>query len=134
MLAEPGLAAYNASKFAVVAVSESLQHDLTLRGAPLAVSVLCPGWVKTRIADAERHRAPGERTDLGKLDDVTLKIGSTIRKAVEAGISAEQVAAAVFEAVDKERFYILTHPRTLAGIKIRMEDILNNRQPTLLPL
>lgn len=134
MLSEPGLAAYNASKFAVVTVSEGLHHDLTLRGAPIKVSVLCPGWVKTRIAEAERHRDPDERSDPSKLDGETLKVGLSMRKAVEAGISVEQVASAVFGAVDHGHFYIMTHPQALAGVKIRMEDILANRQPTLLPI
>ena len=133
MLSVPGMAAYNASKFAVVTVSEGMFHDLALRHAKLGVSVLCPGWVKTRIAEAERHRAPDERTNLAQLDPATLKTGLAVRQAVDAGIAPAAVAEMVFQAVEEGRFYILTHPHTRGGIKIRMEDILQDRAPTLLP-
>jgi len=133
LLAEPGLAAYNASKFAVVAVSEGLHHDLTLRGAPIKVSVLCPGWVKTRIGESERHRDPAERSDISKLDSETLKVSKAMRQAIEAGITVDQVAEKMFAAVEQGRFYILTHPDTVAGVKVRMQDILTDRLPTLLP-
>ncbi|AWK89476.1 SDR family NAD(P)-dependent oxidoreductase [Azospirillum thermophilum] len=132
LLSVPALAAYNASKFAVVTVSEGLHHDLTLRGAPIGVSVLCPSWVKTRIADSSRHRAEADRVDPATLSGVSQKAGLAILKAVEAGITPEQVADSVFEAVAEERFYILTHPQSRAAVEIRMTDILQDRKPTLL--
>lgn len=134
LLSEPALAAYNVSKFGVVTLSEGLHHDLVLRKARLGVSVLCPGWVKTRIADAERHRGADERTDPATLDPVTAMTGLSIRKAVQQGISPAQVADAVIDAVKNGRFYILTHPESKNGIRTRMEDILNERLPSLLPI
>ena len=47
---------YYATKHAVVALSESLYFDLQFVGAPVGVSVLCPEWVRTHIADSERNR------------------------------------------------------------------------------
>ncbi|MTJ80464.1 MAG: SDR family NAD(P)-dependent oxidoreductase [Telmatospirillum sp.] len=134
LLSEPGLAAYNASKFAVVAVSESLQHDLTLRKAPIKVSVLCPGWVKTRIAEAERHRDPSERSDLRQEDAATRHVGLAMQKAVAEGMEVGEVARATFQAVVEDRFYILTHPKTRDAVRTRMEDVLNDRAPSLLPI
>lgn len=134
LVSEPALAAYNVSKFGVVTLSEGLHHDLALRKARIGVSVLCPGWVRTRIADAERHRGADERIDPSRLDPVTALTGLSIRKAVQNGIAPEQVAAEVFDAVRRERFYILTHPESRAGIRMRMEDILNDRQPSLVPI
>ncbi|GGY03072.1 SDR family NAD(P)-dependent oxidoreductase [Paludibacterium paludis] len=134
LISQPGLAAYNASKFGVVTLSEGLMHDLTLRGARIGVSVLCPGWVKTRIAQAERHRPPDERSRPEALDPKTLETAMAVMQAVENGLSAEDVARMAFEAVGRGEFYILTHPHSRAGVKVRLEDILNNRAPTLLPV
>ncbi len=134
LLSEPSMAAYNVSKFGVVTLSEGLHHDLTLRQAQIKVSVLCPAWVKTRIAEADRHRPADERIDLTKLDKVTAATGTSMFKAVQAGIEPEEIAEATFAAIRDGRFYIITHPQTMTGIRIRMDDILGNRQPTLLPI
>ncbi|HET8842876.1 MAG TPA: SDR family NAD(P)-dependent oxidoreductase, partial [Ktedonobacteraceae bacterium] len=56
LTSSPGLSVYMASKHAVVSLTETLYHELTLREAHIGVSVLCPGFVKTRIQDAERNR------------------------------------------------------------------------------
>lgn len=133
LTSQPGLAIYNASKHAVVTVSEGLHHDLTLRQAKLKVSVLCPAWVKTRIHLSERNRPAGEDTaPLSTLDPVATKVGMAVMHAVENGIPVEQVANDVFDAVAAERFYILTHPGHKGAIQVRMEDILAERAPSLL--
>ena len=56
LIAAPFLGPYNATKQAVVAISETLFKDLQAVGAPIGVSVLCPGFVQTRIAESERNR------------------------------------------------------------------------------
>lgn len=134
LIAEPALAAYNVSKFGVVALSESLHHDLSLRKSKIGVSVLCPSWVKTRIIDAERNRKTEDRIQADQLEKLSQKTGAAINKAVEAGISPQQVASDVITAVKANTFYILTHPETKAAVAIRSEDILQGRPPTLLPI
>ena len=128
----PSIASYNVSKFGVVTLSEGLYHDLALRGAKINVSVLCPGWVNTRITESERNRPAEECSDQSKLDKVSAKTGAAITKLVQAGISPKQVADATVAAIKNQQFYILTHPNTLPGVEIRMQDILQNRAPTLL--
>ena len=133
LTSQPGLAIYNASKHAVVTVSEGLHHDLTLRQSKLRVSVLCPAWVKTRIHLSDRNRPAGGDTALpSTLDPVATKVGLAVMNAVENGIPVEQVANDVFDAIAAEQFYILTHPGHKAAIQVRMEDILAERAPTLL--
>lgn len=134
MLSEPSMAAYNVSKFGVVTLSEGLHHDLTLRNSRIKVSVLCPAWVRTRIAEAERHRPTEERIDLSKLDKVTAATGMSMFKAVQAGVEPAEIAETTFAAIKNEQFYIITHPESRGGIRTRMEDILLDRQPTLLPI
>jgi NAD(P)-dependent dehydrogenase (short-subunit alcohol dehydrogenase family) len=138
LTSQPSLATYNASKHAVVTVSEGLHHDLALRQSRINVSVLCPGWVKTGVAHSERNRvaaaAGNDGAETPAVDAVTLKVGMAIMQAVQNGIPVAQVAAAVFDAIVAERFYILTHPEMKQAIQIRMEDILQQRAPTLLKI
>ncbi len=133
LLSTPGFAAYSVSKHGVVALSEALHHDLAVRESRLKVSVLCPAWVKTRIAESERNREETMRSDLMEFDLVSLKIATAVLQATATGMEPDRVAEAVFEAMGTDRFYILTHPSTRIGVKVRMEDILQGRNPTLLP-
>ncbi|WP_211473668.1 SDR family NAD(P)-dependent oxidoreductase [Collimonas humicola] len=133
LTSQPSLASYNASKHAVVTLSEGLHHDLTLRQSRIKVSVLCPGWVKTGIGHSERNR-DGEKTAPAAIDPVAAKVGMAVLHAVEHGIPISQVADDVFAAIDAERFYILTHPEMKQAIQVRMEDILQQRAPTLLKI
>src|SRR3954467_12948357 len=55
----PGSGAYNITKHAVVALSETLHHDLRERASAVGVSVLCPAYVPTGIANSERTRPAG---------------------------------------------------------------------------
>ena len=126
LISPPGMGAYNVTKHAVVALSESLYHDLRLRGSPVGVSVLCPAYVPTGIADSERNR-PRELLNPGRNPS---KEEALLKKAVASGkLSADDVARAVVTAVKEERFYVLTHPRIKGAIRARMEDILDERAP-----
>ncbi len=127
----PGLAAYNASKFGVVTISEGLFHDLALRGAKIGVTVLCPGWVRTGIANSERNRRDGGPAGPAEADPTALKIGAAIRQAVEKGIAPEQVAEKLFAAVRAGTFYCLPHEGTAAMAVQRASDIAEGRKPTL---
>ena len=132
LISTPGLGPYNVSKHGVVTLSESLHGDLAARGAPIGVSVLCPAWVRTRIAESERHRPAAERTDAAGIDKAAARVGAVVVKAVEAGIPPAEVARATLDAVTSGAFYILTHPQTKKAVQIRTEDILSGRPPTVL--
>ena len=124
----PGSSAYNVTKHAVVALSETLHHDLRERGSAVGVSVLCPAYVPTGIADSERNRPAGMQATV-KTKEILAR-EQMLKKAVSSGrLSADDVAKAVVQAVKEERFYILTHPRIKGAIGARMEDILNERTP-----
>jgi len=134
LLSSPGMAAYNASKHAVVTVSEGLAHDLALRHSRLKVSVLCPAWVKTGISNSERNRDTQTQRAAAMADPVVGKIAMSIVKLVENGISPEEIAGQVFDAIAAERFYIITNAHTLPSVETRMHDILQGRQPSMLTL
>ena len=134
LLSLPGMAAYNASKHAVVTVMEGLHHDLAIRRARIGASVLCPSWVNTRIAVSERNRTAGEVTKADALDPVTAKLVASVQEAVAKGIEPAAAARAAFAAIEAGRFYVLTHADSRSGVKARLEDILQDRVPTLVRL
>ena len=128
LISPPGSGAYNVTKHAVVALSESLYHDLRERNSQVGVSVLCPAYVPTGISESERNR-PAD-LPASPLSRETEAKKALLKKAVSSGrLSADDVAAAVVEAVKQDRFYILTHPRIKDAIRARMEDILEERAP-----
>ena len=100
LMALPGAAPYNATKHAVVAISEGLFLELGALESPLGVSVLCPGFVKTDLMVKEP-----ERVD----DPFGALIGSMLTQGVDAGIPASDVADRFVDAVDHRRFWVLTH-------------------------
>jgi NAD(P)-dependent dehydrogenase (short-subunit alcohol dehydrogenase family) len=127
-----GTGIYKVTKHAVVTLSETLHHELVLMGAKIGVSVLCPGFVKTRIMDCERNRPPELQNDPAEvqLSPELDKKFQAWRQAIENGMPPAQVADQVFEAIREEKFYILTHPEARPMIQLRMEDILEERNPT----
>lgn len=130
LISPPGSGAYNATKHAVVALSESLYHDLRERNSAVGVSVLCPAYVPTRITESERNRPDELKSISREVSPETLARQAMLEKAVRSGkVSADQVAQAVVAAVKEERFYILTHPRIKGAIRARMADILEERAP-----
>ena len=131
MLSTQGMAAYNVAKHGVVTLSETLYHDLRRRNAKIDVSVLCPAWVNTAIWDSARNRPDDllNESEQKSLDDA--KLEESARQAVQSGkVSAPQVAEIVFSAIENNQFYILTHPKIKKWIGLRVEDILQDRQPS----
>ena len=120
---------YGVTKHAVVALSETLFLDLREVGASVGVSVLCPAWIKTNIHLSERNRRAEERTLLETVDEGTQRLAGVITESVKGGLEPADVAQAVFEGIEKESFYILTHPPFNKLIEARMGAILNGRAP-----
>jgi NAD(P)-dependent dehydrogenase (short-subunit alcohol dehydrogenase family) len=124
LITTPSFAAYSASKFAVVGLTEALYYDLRVRKAAVSASLLCPAWVKTNIAGAEHTATPSA-------DPIDAAVESAVARAVESGIPAEEVARQVFSAIEEDRFYIITHPETRKAHALRAADIAEGRQPTM---
>lgn len=125
----PNLGTYNVAKHAVVALTETLYHDLRLVNASVTASVLCPYFVDTGIAQSERNRP----IDLGVEPHTASQLASQhlISKAVaQSTISASRVAEITFQAIREQQFYIFTHPQAVDEFRVRSEDILAQRNPT----
>ena len=131
-VAAAGMRPYNASKYAVVGLSESLAKELD--GGPIGVSVLCPGWVNTRIAESGRNRPGGQPLAVAVPDDaisaVDLARREYVRQALATGLQPSEVAEMVLDAILAERFWIFTHPEMLPAIRARADDLLAGVNPT----
>ncbi len=134
LVSVPWMGVYNVTKHAIVTLSETLHHELTLSGTKLKVSVLCPAWVNTALADSDRNR-PAELTDAAQTKSPQSEmVEMALREFLATGLPPAQVADAVLEAIRDEKFYILTHPEGNEVIKARMQDILEGRTPTYQPV
>jgi NAD(P)-dependent dehydrogenase (short-subunit alcohol dehydrogenase family) len=137
LLSNPGMAVYNVTKFGVVTLSETLQRDLAAQNARVGVSVLCPGFTATRIMDSARNRAGSERKDPPPPEPSELgaAIELALRRGVDAGISPDQVAGWVIDAIRDDRFYVMPPgPEVAEGLRARMDDLLERRNPGALRL
>jgi NAD(P)-dependent dehydrogenase (short-subunit alcohol dehydrogenase family) len=128
----PYTAIYNTSKHAVLALSESLYHELTLRGARIGVSALCPEAIATRIDRSERNRperlahaaAPSQEREL---------VECALSSQVEQGVPPERIAERVENAIRENRFYVLAEDEWLRACETRLDDIRLGRSPTFSP-
>ncbi len=132
LIASSGLGVYKVSKHGVVALSETLALELEERAVKIKASVLCPSWVNTRIMEAERNRPeslqnPSSEQNIGPEAAAKLQ---AVQQFVQTGMAPSQVAEIVFDAIRQEKFYILTDPVTKKLVQLRMEDILQERNPT----
>jgi NAD(P)-dependent dehydrogenase (short-subunit alcohol dehydrogenase family) len=131
LLSSHAIAPYHVSKHAVVALSENMFYDLGENKSKIKVSVLCPGWVKTRITEPERNRPPELQNNLAELT-ITPQMKATLQEyqqAVETGMFPGDLAKQVFQAIHENRFYILTHPEFMPIVKARLEAIINGKNP-----
>ncbi len=122
------LGAYSVTKHAVVALSEGLHFQLAQRNATVGVSVLCPGWVRTRIGDADRNR-PADLPPPPEPDPEQAPYAEMMRQLLESGMEPAEVAGHVVDAIRGGRFYVLTHPDMSDGIRRRAEEVLAGGPP-----
>jgi len=132
LITGPGLGSYRVTKSGVIALSETLYHELKLQKSLIGVSVLCPSFVRSRLVEAERNR-PAEFKDQKNARNLAPYEKEMIKFFQEKNRNAmppEQFADLVFKGISEEKFYIQTHPEMNDSIRSRMEDILQARNPT----
>jgi len=129
LLNPPNMGIYNVSKHAVVSLSETLYQDLRLVTDRISASVLCPFFVRNGITESQRNRPDGLAADTPTRSQLIGKAMSD--RAVGSGkITATQIAQFVFDAIETDRFYIYSHPKSLASVQTRLEDVIQARNPT----
>ncbi len=119
---------YDASKHAVVAATEGLYTSLRAAGAPVGVSCLCPGWVRTGIMDSDRNW-PAELGDVPERTAAAEVTSSYVRRAIDEGMQPAAVADLVVDAVRGDRFWVFPHPDFLEIAMERFHSIGEQRNP-----
>lgn len=129
LLAPPNMGIYNVSKHAVVSLTETLYQDLALVSDQVSASVLCPFFVPTGISQSQRNRPDGAAAAAPTRSQL---IGQAmIDKAVTGGkVTAAEVARLVFQGLETGQFYLYSHPKALASVQTRLEDVVLARNPT----
>jgi len=130
LLSAPNMGVYNVSKHAVVAMSETLHQDLALVTDQVHAHVLCPYFVPTGIHQSERNRPAGLQPAAPPTRSQIVAQAMSEQAVTKGKLTAAEVAQFVFDAMDARRFYIYSHPHSLAGVQTRLEDIMTPRNPT----
>lgn len=142
LMSTPGLGPYNAAKYGVVAIMETLHLEMERDpDADVGVSVLCPGVVRTNIATAQRNRPEHLRRQRkeGQASTLTPEQRAEARRRNEAianalaeqGMDPADVAAKVIQAMYDRQFWVLSHPEHLAEIEHRNQQLADLENPTL---
>jgi NAD(P)-dependent dehydrogenase (short-subunit alcohol dehydrogenase family) len=123
MVSGLGFGPYSASKFAVVTMSEGLAMHLQPLG--IGVSVLCPGWVRTRINESGRNRSerygPERTPQPGTWGS---EIAAHVAERIQTGLDPSDVAARVLSAIRADELYVFTHPEMRVAAEERFAAIL----------
>lgn len=136
LMSGPGEASYKVTKHGVVALSETLYHELRYIGSKIVVSVFCPWFVNTRIMTSERNRPSQLLNDPAlqlewEANPTYQMIWKVLDDGVKAGMSPQQAADCVFNGIKGNKFYIYTDENiTKSLVQLRMEDILQGRNPS----
>lgn len=126
----PRMGPYNASKAAVIALSETLHHELAAEGSHVGVSVVCPSWVRTNISAAVRNIPERLAWDLTTEQAAEMAEYKAKRRALQPdAMDAADVAGQVVDAIRGQRFYVITHPESLDQIRARFDRILAGENP-----
>ena len=127
----PFMSVYDVTKHGVVALSESMYKELTLSGAPIGVSVVCPGLIDTNIMRSSRNR-PESLAEEGKAGPMAQSFGQSLSDRLAGGYPPSEVADQVVAGIREGRFYIVpAQPDVKGNIAIRANDLLELRNPTL---
>jgi NAD(P)-dependent dehydrogenase (short-subunit alcohol dehydrogenase family) len=127
----PFMSVYDVTKHGVVALSESVYKEMQVTGAPIGVSVVCPGLINTNIMRSARNR-PEDLAEAGKAGAAAQSFGEALAQRLTGGYPPSEVAEQVVQGIREDRFYIVpAQPEVKSGIAVRAKDLLELRNPTL---
>jgi NAD(P)-dependent dehydrogenase (short-subunit alcohol dehydrogenase family) len=124
------LGAYGATKHAVVALSEDLYLDQVARQTGVGVSVLCPGWVRTRIIESRRNW-PARLGPAPPDPEGSEEIRAIVDQLIAEGMPPAAVADLVIDAVKAGRFWIFPHPEMLDAVLDWTHSMVAQQNPDL---
>jgi NAD(P)-dependent dehydrogenase (short-subunit alcohol dehydrogenase family) len=127
----PRMGPYNATKAAVVALSETIRYELDDDRSNVGISVLCPSWVRTNISSAVRNLPERLHYELTpqQAEEMAEYKSKRRQQLRDEAIDADDVARQVRDAVIANRFYVITHPESVDNMRARFDRIVNGENP-----
>ena len=119
---------YDATKHAVVAISEDLYQAMNVAMLPVGVSVLCPGWVRTSVVQADRNW-PEKLGEVPPWAEGAEVIVPYVQRAVDEGMAPAAVADLVADAITANRFWVFTDPHFTQMALDRWQRIAEGHNP-----
>lgn len=131
LLTSNNMPAYHMTKAGNVALSETVNYQLQQMGSKIKMSVFCPGFIQTDLDNCDTRRP-----EKYKMDDDPYYSSSTYKEGLErahyvirTGIPIDSIGMSVFNAIEEEQFYILTHPQYNPIIGLRVKNMLEGKNP-----
>lgn len=125
LLAAPLMGPYTVAKQAVLALTETLHYEMQSIGADIKVSALCPGPIATDIANSGTERKASPSIS----DEANQQLMGFLSDGIAAGMSADECAKIVFDAIRQEQFWIFTHEDFKPEYQQRVTSVINNENP-----
>lgn len=130
LLSGPVLGAYHVAKHGVVGLMDTVRIELAMAKSDVRASVLCPGPVDTEVARSDRNRpddlSPHESSEL---ED---RFWTNLTSSLAAGMAPDEVGHLMLDAIQNERFWVLTHPEEfLPLVERRVEAIRRDHEHRL---
>jgi NAD(P)-dependent dehydrogenase (short-subunit alcohol dehydrogenase family) len=123
------MGAYNVAKHGVVALMAALERELRAKQSPVHASVLCPGPINTNISKNSVTYRPGQAKPQAD-GDKQGKVAQNIQASLEQGMPPDEVGELVANAVEQEKFWILTHPRWAKGVQKQLDALVEDQSLT----
>ena len=136
LITSTGMCAYYVTKNAAVALSECIEYEMQEAGADIHLSVFCPGFVRTNFDHADEYRpARYAHGDDPFYESEMFKKGKqSAAFVIGTGYPIEPFGAHVFEAVEKDQFYIVTHREYDEHIKSEVDQTIARTNPKVVPI
>ena len=128
----PGHSPYTASKWAVVGITQGLYNTMATDQTGIGVSCLCPGWVRTEIAEASRNQPESAAPPaLFEPTEEQQAARAFVKAAIDGGMEPDAVADLVHDAIVNNRFWIFTDLGMVEMLREKHASIVENRNPQI---
>lgn len=134
LLTTSGMPTYHMTKFGNVGLTESVNYELQEKGSNVKLSLFCPGFIQTKLHLCDERRP--EKFKINWEDPYyksqAYKDGlARANHVITTGIPINSIGMSVFQAIEDEQFYILTHPQYQPIIGLRVKNVLDMKNPDI---
>ncbi|SHH47561.1 SDR family NAD(P)-dependent oxidoreductase [Sporanaerobacter acetigenes] len=132
LITSPGAPTYFMTKHGNIGLSEAVNYQLQEKGSKIKMSVFCPGFVQTDLHNCDKRRPEKFKIDWEDpyYQSESYKEGYIKNThVITTGIPIDSIGMSVFQAIEDEQFYILTHPQYLPIIGMRVKNVLDMKNP-----